>query len=947
MIELVALLGIFICSLFLIYYRFELSVYILLVLSLLLHKELFSFYSWDLLPIRAFMGALICAGGLRTFNYLKTHDFKPTSLFQFFKDPFIFFVSLLWLVRGVSLVFSMNLKASILLFVFFTGVCTLLIWFYLAFKTKKDAVLKYLHFYVFLVFLLTLFGYFQVFLYYKTGIIIGALWNIPDNLPRVGSTFWDVNHYAALLGTLLPVVTIFTVTSKSWKMRLFNGFMAVSMLGAYLLTNSRSGWIIGAFSFLFFVIFLVVKKIGYKGIAYVFITLLLIALPFLYQYNQKDSKFRADIRQYFHYRLDSFDSHFLLLTGAYQVFEEYPILGGGYGSFFEHFSKTKIAPEYFGRDPAALNTRVPAHTIWGELLADTGIIGLNAFILLFGVLIIVPFFVGWTEKSFELSLLPFALASTIIGWLIGGIFYSYNSEFFWLVISLFFVYAVSSLQVHNKWRSLFDFVFTNAKLPLIVLSTLAALLIFVGLGSNQLIPWDEAIYAKVAKNMVTSGDWLSLHWDMKALWFEKPPLYMWLSAMLMSVFGFSSIVPRLPSAIFGFLLIIVTYKFASKMFNRTAGYIAGLSLLTNVAILYYSRASMLDVTATFFMTSALFFYAKARSKYLFTDSTKEALSNWVLAGLFIGIGAMVKGVVGLLPLLCIGVFEIFLLVTEQIDLKSFIKNYFVMFSASLLTFLPWHLYMYYLYGPIFLQNYIGYHVLDRATKSIEDKGKPLWWYLEVMKVFMRVWFVALIPAGVYATFKCIKLSNKHVFLSVSSLVILLFFSVATSKLVWYIIPIYPLLGIIIGEFVDWVYTKLTWVYEFSEYRLVKILALYFITVFVLSYLFFVRSMVYTSDTTGSQARLLMAKDAFFGMEQKVFVDRIELPLVMYYTDGPFEIYDIEVTKGRYPFISPTEKLVLLTKKGRYSPTLPNRNSEAIVYKEDGDYVLWYFKPESL
>jgi len=33
------------------------------------------------------------------------------------------------------------------------------------------------------------------------------------------------------------------------------------------------------------------------------------------------------------------------------------------------------SPEFFSRDTAALTNRVPAHTIWGESIAETGIIG--------------------------------------------------------------------------------------------------------------------------------------------------------------------------------------------------------------------------------------------------------------------------------------------------------------------------------------------------------------------------------------------------------------------------------------------------------------------------------------------------------------------------------------------------------------------------------------------
>ncbi|MFH1648179.1 MAG: hypothetical protein ABIA11_00405, partial [Patescibacteria group bacterium] len=75
MIELLIIFLIFIVSFVLILKNFEFSVYILITLSVLMHKELFSFYRWDLLPIRAFMFALMCAGILKISSYVSKNKF--------------------------------------------------------------------------------------------------------------------------------------------------------------------------------------------------------------------------------------------------------------------------------------------------------------------------------------------------------------------------------------------------------------------------------------------------------------------------------------------------------------------------------------------------------------------------------------------------------------------------------------------------------------------------------------------------------------------------------------------------------------------------------------------------------------------------------------------------------------------------------------------------------
>ena len=59
MIEILLIAGILIVTLILLRYNFFSALILALVLSTFLHKELFSIYIWDMLPIRIFMGAFL------------------------------------------------------------------------------------------------------------------------------------------------------------------------------------------------------------------------------------------------------------------------------------------------------------------------------------------------------------------------------------------------------------------------------------------------------------------------------------------------------------------------------------------------------------------------------------------------------------------------------------------------------------------------------------------------------------------------------------------------------------------------------------------------------------------------------------------------------------------------------------------------------------------------
>lgn len=919
---------------------------LLLILSMFLHKEVFSIYRWDVLPVRIFMLSLLAYVIYASVSWLKTTKNRFTiydRLQELSQDPFIVALTLLWLVRGISIIFTKNLPASLFLFGFFTTITALGYFLYLNFKGNKEVVFSLIKIYINLAFIACLFGFAQLLLYYKTDFIIGALWNVPGRIPRVGSVFWDVNHFGAFIASLMPVLGVLILIAKKWKARIVYASMFALMAGTLLLTNSRTAWLLGFVALITFILALLVKKFQYRGVLALVGVLVLLSLPLIYEYNIKSSPFRAYVKDYFHYRIDSFDSHFLLIEGTLAVFEDNPVLGGGYGGFFEHFITTEVASRYLSRDPAGLNTRVPAHTIWGEQLAETGILGITIFVSFMFVLLGTIFYAGFTTDDLKERLLTFAMGSTIVGYLVGGIFYSYKSEFFYMVLFLYFTYAVSLLKNKFIFSNVVAFYFRSGKWLNIILAITSFLLIFWGLGSTHLIPWDEAIYAKVAKNMLISGDYMSLRWWPSMLWFEKPPLMFWSMAASMKLFGISSFAARLPSALLGFGTIFITFHFAAKLYNKTVGALASIVLLTTFQFLYYSRAAMLDVSLTFFVTLSLYYYwiAERDLKKLY----------WVLSGLAAGFAVMTKGVVGFLPFFVILSHQLVLLLTNKEKVtKEKIVGFALAVGSSALVFMPWHIYMYLLYGKSFISTYIGYHVLERASHGIEDKGRPWYWYFTVLRVSMRIWFVALLAAfpvtflTVFTRIRKFVIAKtnfrlysykKDLFLVVYALCIFVFFAVAKSKLVWYIMPIYPVLSMVVGLFIERVLRTFI-----PKKFVIKAFVIYLIFMGSLFYLFLEKRLVYTGDLTYKQAELIELKDELYGIDSKLYADRIELPLLLFYSDGPFEVVDFGPLKDILGNTIYDQSIIFITKESRFR-AFKEEHPELDMEDRRDEWVLGY------
>jgi len=329
--------------------------------------------------------------------------------------------------------------------------------------------------------------------------------------------------------------------------------------------------------------------------------------------------------------------------------------------------------------------------------------------------------------------------------------------------------------------------------------------LFISLGSTALIDYDEAIYAKVARNIKESGDFLTLYWNTSNPWFEKPPLYMWLTSLTLrlSNYYYTAWAIRFWSALFGLLTTFVVFKWAKNQFGYFSAFISAISLVTTVHFLYYSRIGMLDVTVTFFITLALYFYYFGKGR----------VRNLLIAGALIGFGVMTKAIIGLLPLIIIGVYELALIFNKEKKISQSIKEFVTMFLGIFVIAGPWHLYMFFMHGTDFWNSYFVHQIFKRGTTGEQDKVAPFWWYVTVIKVSMRFWYIILIPTLTYfalqfiQSFKKIKISKSYLFLIIWVLTVFSFFSFSQTKLIWYIIPLYPALSIMIGAFVSLVINK--------------------------------------------------------------------------------------------------------------------------------------------
>ena len=158
---------------------------------------------------------------------------------------------------------------------------------------------------------------------------------------------------------------------------------------------------------------------------------------------------------------------------------------------------------------------------------------------------------------------------------------------------------------------------------------------------------------------------------------------------------------------------------------------------------------------------------------------------------------MTKGVVGLLPFFIVLLF--LFLTTNLSPLKN--KNLLKGFSASIAVAAPWHISQLILHGKKFFDNYFMYHVIKRSEQAIEGHIGTDFYYFDILKRGFHPYSVFILFAVLYNAKTAFEEKKKEDILILSWIgVVLGVFTLAQSKLSWYIIPIYPALSISVAQF---------------------------------------------------------------------------------------------------------------------------------------------------
>lgn len=267
-----------------------------------------------------------------------------------------------------------------------------------------------------------------------TGFDVGSALTGKELRPRMAGPIGEKNRYAQILLVLLPLALSRVRVERSRGLRLLAAACAGLILCGVLLTFSRGAAVALGVVVLAMAALRMVSLRQVIALALALVALVAVVAPdyvvrlqslaaadkALAQSNQADAAIRGRATE---------------SLAALHVFRDHPALGVGPGQFFERYSAT------YGNalNLRFLDDRRRAHNLYLEIAADTGALGLAAFLAIVGVTMAQLWRLAalWRRRRPELAALAHAFLLALVAYLATGMFLQLSYQrYFWFLLAL-------------------------------------------------------------------------------------------------------------------------------------------------------------------------------------------------------------------------------------------------------------------------------------------------------------------------------------------------------------------------------------------------------------------------------------------------------------------------------------------------------------------------------
>lgn len=308
------------------------------------------------------------------------------------------------------------------------------------------------------------------------------------------------------------------------------------------------------------------------------------------------------------------------------------------------------------------------------------------------------------------------------------------------------------------------------------ITVIASLLFIPFIGNMPLFDWDEINFAECAREMLATDNYSSVQLYYYPFW-EKPPLFIWLQAMSMNVFGVNEFAARFPNALCGVITLLVLYATGKKLndqkFGLTWAFVYASTLLPHL----FFKSGIIDPWFNLLIYLSVFYLIQHTNKPVGKYGYKTAL----FSGFFLGLALLTKGPAALI---LVGLTVTVFFVWSRFKKISEAKFLATFFAAFLVTGLSWFTIDLLKGNAQIIKEFIDYQIRLFNTED-SDHGGPFIYHFVVLLLgcFPSSLFLILAHKKSISDTPFQKHSKRWMFCLFW--VVLILFSIVKTKIVHY------------------------------------------------------------------------------------------------------------------------------------------------------------------
>lgn len=323
-----------------------------------------------------------------------------------------------------------------------------------------------------------------------------------------------------------------------------------------------------------------------------------------------------------------------------------------------------------------------------------------------------------------------------------------------------------------------------------LLPAFVAFILLAFLGTRGLNEPDEGRYGELGREMAAGGDWLVPHLNGIGH-FQKPPLIYWLTALALKLCGQNEWGVRLPSALAAAGTIWFTFLIGRTLFSRAVAVTAALVLVSGFEFFALARTLTPDMTMTFWITAAILCFVRA------TQAQGEGQGGRPWKWLFfvaMGGGFFTKGPMGfVVPLAAALAWQRSARGTPQRARLPWLPGLLVALAIGLGWFVVLSL-----QNPELRSYFVGDELVKRFASKSHGRSKPPWFFLPVLLGGWLPW-TCFLPAVLVTAWRRWKQPERlqpwQALLLGWTIIPFIILSLSGSKLLTYILPLFPALAL--------------------------------------------------------------------------------------------------------------------------------------------------------